>query len=169
MGVNRGRNAGLTGLVDLPGLGGKFEARLYGWKPRLTGATRPRRGRGGGLFRSVRWLFSAGTIAASGKVRLDGWPSPDQWKGQTGTITVTLDGHRRPDLLGLARHAAQRHRPDPADQEQYEGTSKSLDPQGLASASTRLIDIWGDLATPTPPRPTSSPASSPRPWRRWPG
>jgi hypothetical protein len=179
MGVNRGRNAGLTGLVDLPGLGGKFEARLYGWKPRLTGATRPRRGRGGGLFRSVRWLFSAGTIAASGKVRLDGWPSPDQWKGQTGTITVTLDagktiaypvmvtGHGfdfdektedtpsislsfevtgAPTYSGWPGTQPAATDPTKADQEQYEGTSKTIDPQGLVSGAVRVIDVWGTLA-----------------------
>lgn len=85
-----GRNEGLTGLVDLPGASAKFNLTVKRWQTRLTGQTRPRRGRGGGVVASVRWLFSSGTIVADGKFDPDGCPNPNQWKGQTGTITVQV-------------------------------------------------------------------------------
>lgn len=93
---NTGRNNGIIGLVDLPGLNAKFACKIYRWKPRLTGQTRQRRGRGGGVFRTLRWLFSSGLIALEGSIApadttaLNAAPTPDQYKGQTGTITCTL-------------------------------------------------------------------------------
>src|SRR3712207_5529352 len=83
-----GRNGGIVGLWDFPDFNAKFETRLFRWSSRQGGTTRPRRGRGGGVYRTVRWLMSAGTIAGSGKVRIDGWPAPDQFRGAVGTLTV---------------------------------------------------------------------------------
>ncbi len=90
MSYQRGTNAGLSGLVDIPGVGALFEVQIFRWKTRLTGSTRQRRGRGGGVYRTLRWVFSAGTVACSGKFNLDGWPSPSTWKGQTGTLTFQV-------------------------------------------------------------------------------
>jgi hypothetical protein len=83
-----GRNEGITGAVDLPGASAKFTLIVKRWQPRLTGSTRPRRGRGGGVFATVRWLFSSGNIVLSGQWHAANAPLPSQWKGQTGTITV---------------------------------------------------------------------------------
>jgi hypothetical protein len=175
----RGRNSGVTGLIDLPGVGAKFQAKLFGYKHGLSVGEKPRLGRGSTNWQGVRPLFSAGTFAGSGKVRLDGFPIPDSWKGQTGTITVqfhtgvtetipicltavnisldekTEDQHdiaftarvtADPTWAGWAGTQPSTTDPAPSDQEQYQGTSKTIDPLGLQSAATRTIDVWGNLA-----------------------
>lgn len=92
MGAQRGRNEGVTGLVDFPSQSGtKFEVTVTKYKTRLDGASRDRRGRGGGVFGGIRWMFSSGSVVLTAKMRGDGWPAPDSWKGQTGTITVQVD------------------------------------------------------------------------------
>lgn len=88
--LQRGRNSGLTGLIDVPGFDAKFNVRVYGWKPNMTGTVRQRRGRGGGKYRTTRWIMSSGNVACKGQTRLDGWPAPDKWEGQTGTLTFTI-------------------------------------------------------------------------------
>lgn len=90
MSYQRGTNAGLSGTISIPGVGALFEVQIFKWKCRMLGTTKPRRGRGGGVYRTLRWIFSSGTGACSGKPNLDGWPAPNLWKGQTGTITVTI-------------------------------------------------------------------------------
>lgn len=179
--MERGRNSGLTGLIDLPGISAtaKFQVRILRWAPRLTGGTRPRRGRGSGVWAATRWTFSSGTIACSGKLNLDGWPSPTLWKGQAGTVTVQVAAGKTvsypiqvteagfsydektldlPDVSIAATvtgeptftgwtTGSQPSATDPtrADQEQYEGTNKTIDPDGLQSGAVRIIDIWGTL------------------------
>ena len=177
---NTGRNAGLTGLIDLPGFGSgvKFYAAIHKWAARIEGATRPRRGRGGGFWRTVRWMMSTGSVACSGKLSTDGWPVPDAWKGQTGTLTITVDDTRYisyPIIVTSCQHAydpkvvgvidialtaeltaaptyagwtgTQPAAVDPskANLELWEGTAKTIDPQGLQSNATRIIDVWGTL------------------------
>jgi hypothetical protein len=180
--TQRGRSrSGLTGLVDLPNLGSgvKFHADIYRWQKRLDGGTRPRRGRGGGVFAAVRWVFSSGTGLCSGNVPFADWPAPDAWKGQAGTILVQVTSSKTisypilvtaysidfdvdktdepkvtlaysitgtPTYTGWTGTQPAATDPTKVDQEQYEGTNKTSDPNGLQSAAVRVTDIWGTLA-----------------------
>jgi hypothetical protein len=171
-----GRNSGLTGLIDLPGQSAKFNVRIYRWTTRLNGAQRQRRGRGGGVFGTVRWVFSSGSLACTGKIAFDGWPAPDAWKGQTGTLTVQVDTGKTvaypvliieagfdfdekknekanvvfacqitgaPTYSGWTSTQPAATDPSKSDLQQWEGTQFTIDPQGLQSAGTVLIDWWG--------------------------
>lgn len=94
MGLQRGRNrSGFTGLIDLPGLGTgvKFYADIVRWSHRQDGASRPRRGRGGGRYATYRWILGGGSGSASGDLQTSGWPAPSTWQGEEGTITVQVD------------------------------------------------------------------------------
>ena len=179
--AQRNRNAGMTGLIDLPGLGSgvKFYAKLYRWSSRLGGQTKQRRGRGGGVYRTVRWFMSSGTIAATGKIQFGaGWPVPDAWKGQTGTIQIqvatgktisypvlvtehtfsfdeksedtqtvalSMELTGTPTFSGWTGTQPAASDPTKADQAQWQGSVKTVDPKGLQTGATRLIDIWGTL------------------------
>lgn len=179
--AQKNRNAGITGILDLPGLGSgvKIYVKIYRWTSRLGGQTKQRRGRGGGVFRTVRWIMSSGTIAATGKIQFGtGWPLPDAWKGQTGTITaqvatgktisypvlvtehslsfdeksedthtvaVAMDLTGAPTFTGWTGTQPAATDPTKADQAQWQGSVKTVDPKGLQTGATRLIDIYGTL------------------------
>lgn len=92
MSPQKGRNAGVTGIVDFPGVGSGvfFRARVYGYKDSLTTTNKPRAGRGTtGKFRKVRALLSGGQVVVSGKVNTEGYPLPSEWKGQEGSLRLT--------------------------------------------------------------------------------
>ncbi len=165
-------------MVDVPGYSAKFQIRLYRWKQRLEGEKRQRRGRGGNRWTQVRWTFSSGSIAGSGKVSLSGWPAPDAWKGQRGTIQVQVDTAKyvtypiiidamgfdldeknegtpnvvmsatvtgEPTYTGWTGTQPQATDPSKSNQEQYGGTTKVFDINGLQSSATRVIDVWANL------------------------
>jgi hypothetical protein len=178
VGVQRGRNSGITGAVDIPGVGAKFQGRFYGCDRSLSVGEKDRLGRASTNWKATRPLFSAGSFVASGKIRLDAFPIPDVWKGQPGTVTITHntgvtetlpivivgvqfrfdekteDFHditltarlsSNPTFAGFGGTQPEATDPAPNDQEQYFGTSKAVDPQGLQSAATRRTDVWGGL------------------------
>lgn len=176
--INQGNaGAGIFGIVDLPGVGAKFSCKIYRWSPRLKGGTRARRGRGGGVFRTIRWVFSSGSIALTGSVTPIGVPAPDAWKGQTGTVTVQVmvgktvaypiivtehgfdfDSKKNtlpyivisgevtgaPAYTGWGTQPAATD-PSKSDQQQWEGTSFTKDPNVLQGASQVTIDWWGTV------------------------
>jgi hypothetical protein len=180
MGSQRGRNAGITNLVDLPrlGTGQKFNVYVTAYGEKLGLTEKPRAGRGtSGKWSKGRPILSSGSIVMRGTLT-DGFPLPDQWKGQEGTLTVTVGtrqtqtvpiritaaafdhSEKDDDLIAVTLTATITNTPtwqgfegtqaaatDPTrtDQEQWGGTSKSVDPQGLQSGATRLIDAWGAL------------------------
>lgn len=99
MSTQRGRNAGVTGLIDIPGFAAKFECRLYGIKKRLTISSKQRIGRGtSGKWAGSRPLRAGGTFIAVGKIRLDGAPMPSAWRGQEGTVTRQFDAGKTETL-----------------------------------------------------------------------
>ncbi len=84
-----GRNGGVTGLVDITGTP-KFTARIYRWRQALDALERDRSGRGDDAWGSQLTYKTGGNLALAGKVRLDGYPLPDKFKGQAGTIQLQL-------------------------------------------------------------------------------
>jgi hypothetical protein len=173
-----GTNSGVSSLIDLPGASAKFEVSINRYSVRVNGSTRQRRGRGGGIYRTIRWLFSSGSGWAKGKFIDGGGPMPSEWKGQTGTIIIQVaagktisypvmvteagsdfgeKGETTPnvyiawDLIGPPVYTGfgtlpAATNPSKSDQEQYEGTSKTVDPSHLGNNAVRRIDIWADLA-----------------------
>lgn len=86
----QGRNAGVTGLVDLGGAP-KFTVRIYRFGKGLQVARKPRSGRGqSGKLALARSLSVGGTLALTGEVIADGYPLPTTFEGQEGSITLTF-------------------------------------------------------------------------------
>jgi hypothetical protein len=178
MSQQRGRI--VSGLIDLPGLGAKFEGRPYRYALSKGVTNKPRRGRGTiSKYAAVRPLAAGGTLAVHLLPRLDGWPEPVRFYRQAGTVTLTYDTGKTQTLPVRVDGVAESHdqskqdgtsltlnctivgdatyagypgtqggdaEPAKTDQVQWEGSSKTLDPQGLASSAQVLIDVWGDLA-----------------------
>lgn len=93
MPIDRGRNAGVTGLVDIPGAPGgaaKFNVRIYGFKQALEVSTRSRNGRATGRWGRSRRILSSGNLILTGDVRLDAYPLPSKFEGQEGTVTLQV-------------------------------------------------------------------------------
>lgn len=88
--MDRGRNSGVTGIVDLGELAPKFTARCYGFQESLSINLLDASGRGDGLFPEQRPITAAGTLVVSGKVQLAGYPRPNAWKGEKGSIRLQL-------------------------------------------------------------------------------
>jgi hypothetical protein len=177
MSQQRGRI--VSGLIDLPGLGAKFEGKPYRYALSKGVTNKPRRGRGTiSNYAAVRPLAAGGTLAVHLAPRLDGWPEPVRFYRQAGTVTLTYDTGKTQTLPVRVDGVAESHdqskqdgtsltlnctvvgdatyagfpgtqggddEPTKADQVQWEGSSKTLDPQGLASGAQVLIDVWGDL------------------------
>lgn len=86
----RGRNSGITGLVDLPGINARFQGRIYGYGHSLSVQERARRGRASNKFPVQRMIAASGDLVLDGDVRLDCPPLPNAWTGQDGTVTIQL-------------------------------------------------------------------------------
>lgn len=179
MANQRGRNAGVTNLIDLPGLAAKFVVRVYTTKERLSVSSKKRQGRNStGKWAGSRPMVASGSFACSGKMRIDASPLPSDWRGQEGTLTVQYDMGKTqtipirvegmaadfnetsedyqdislscsiigtPTFTGFGTPPTATE-PTKADQTQWDGTSKTLDPKDLQSAATTFIDAWGSLA-----------------------
>lgn len=98
--MESGRNNGITNLIDLPGLGtgAMFEGKCYGFKQNLSVAKKVRRGRSSTRWEKSRPLSSGGGLAVNLRINLSGWPAPNQWRGQEGTVLVQLDEGRTETL-----------------------------------------------------------------------
>ena len=179
----RGKNAGVSGIVEIAdqaGASAKFLCRIYKYSARMQGEARPRRGRGGGFYGTLRWTFSSGTVILSGKMELpsSNWPQPNAWRGQEGTITIQVGSGKTvaypvkitehgqsfdektedtpsimltaqvigaPTYAGWSGSQPTATEASKADQEQWQGTNKTFDPEVLGSSAIRLIDIFGTL------------------------
>jgi hypothetical protein len=85
----RGRNSGVTGLVDLAGAPA-FTVNVYAFRQKFKTETAPRRGRGDGAWDgpNSRAFLPGSTLALSGTVANAGYPLPAQWKGQEGSLAL---------------------------------------------------------------------------------
>jgi hypothetical protein len=90
MAMDKGRNAGITGLCDWPGAGVKFVANLSGWALSGDVSERARNGRGTGRWARARRVLSSGNLALKGTVRSDGYPLPATFEGVEGSVTIKL-------------------------------------------------------------------------------
>ncbi len=96
-GPQRGRNAGITGIIDLTGHGGataQFIGTFYVYKTKLQGDTKRRRGRGSTSFDTFRYLATGGSLLFVGKISQQNYPAPGTFKGAVGTATLTVNAGR---------------------------------------------------------------------------
>jgi hypothetical protein len=82
----KGRNSGVTGLVDITGAP-QFYASVYRLNQSLDVPVIDRTGRGD-RWTAVRQLQPGGRVLVSGEVRSDGPPFPTNLRGATGSLTV---------------------------------------------------------------------------------
>jgi hypothetical protein len=87
-GIQRGRNWGITGIVNL-GDSPQFTVEVRAFKEVFDTARKNRAGRGQGAWRKSRATAPGGSLVLSGKVTLKGYPMPATWKGQRGTLVIT--------------------------------------------------------------------------------
>lgn len=85
----KGRNVGVTGLVDLTGTP-KFTVRVYSLKKSLAVSEVPLDGRGTGRWSKSRAFRPGGTLALRGEVLVKGFPLPDDFRGQEGTVVLQV-------------------------------------------------------------------------------
>lgn len=88
--ADKGRNGGITGLVDITG-SPAFHARIYSFTKTLGGSEKDRNGRGSGRWDKARFFRPGGSLVIRGQVRRDGYPLPNDWNGKSGTITLTFE------------------------------------------------------------------------------
>jgi hypothetical protein len=176
MGTVRGRNAGVSGLFDFPGLSAQFTGTIHRWSVHQQGQVRAKRGRGGGMYRTHRWLASTGVLATTATMRGDGWPAPAAFTHQAGTVTITIHRERKvsypvlvtavktseaedgqewptfaltaeitgePVYTGWPGPQPAATVPSKANQEQWEGSSKTYDANSLQAGAVTLVDCWG--------------------------
>lgn len=92
--AGHGRNAGVTGIIDFPAAGVKFQVTLSGWEQGGDVSTRSRVGRGTGRWSKVRRVLSSGNLLCRGRVRQDAFPIPTTFEGVEGQIVIALDAAR---------------------------------------------------------------------------
>ncbi|MEN6532726.1 MAG: hypothetical protein ABFD89_03635 [Bryobacteraceae bacterium] len=88
--ADKGRNNGVTGLVDITGTP-QFFATVRAYTLQLANQSRGRQGRGQGRFSASRPFTPGGSLVVSGVVRQDVPPQPSAWRGETGTITLQFN------------------------------------------------------------------------------
>jgi hypothetical protein len=183
MAISRGRNNGVSGLVDIPGVSpaSPFVANILGWNLNNGISSKPRVGRGSGRWPKTRYVLSSGKLVLTGELRFDAPPLPTAWQNHEGTVTIQLDqkdqtikkvavpiritgagfskNEKKEDTWNISLAADVTGEctfagfgtvpagtvPTAANQEQYAGTSKTYDANGLATSAVRTIDIWGTL------------------------
>lgn len=91
MARQRGRNNGVTGLVELPGQSAKFYLSVYGFSRAMQAATKRRVGRGTGAMARLRSVLVSGQLVVSGIVRGDAYCETTTFQGEEGTITLQFD------------------------------------------------------------------------------
>lgn len=90
MAIQRGRNWGITGIVNL-GASPQFTVEVRAFKQGLDTLRKNRAGRGQGAWRKSRATAPGGNLVLSGKVTLKGYPVPATWRGQRGTLVITYN------------------------------------------------------------------------------
>lgn len=91
-----GRNAGVTGLIDLPGYGGagqKFSVYVHSWKESISSQEVDAAGRGDNDWPEQDFLQSTGNLAVTGMATLEQSPLPQYFIGQRGTVTIQYHGN----------------------------------------------------------------------------
>lgn len=88
--LQRGPNAGLSGIIAFPGSGeGQFRVKVYlasdTWDLNLIDDA----GRGDGEWPNQIPGSSNGVVVVSGKITIKDWPNPASLSGATGTLTIT--------------------------------------------------------------------------------
>jgi hypothetical protein len=89
--MDAGRNAGVTGGIDFPGLAAAIEFTVSGWSLNEAVKAMEDAGRGDGQFTPSIPLNTTGGVTYAGKVRKDAWPSQASFNGITTTTVMTLD------------------------------------------------------------------------------
>lgn len=93
---SKGRNAGVTGLVDFQGTP-QFVMRVARFSRQEGAAARVRTKRGDAR-RRITQTTPGGTLMLWGTVRKDGFPEPASLKGASGTVVLTLGGAAKQTL-----------------------------------------------------------------------
>src|SRR5690348_9974068 len=88
---DRGPNAGVTGLVDWRHGTPAFTVEVHTLNRRLTLQKKSREGRGGTRWVKSRAIRPGGMLLLSGLVSKEGFPLPDDWTGQEGSITLQFN------------------------------------------------------------------------------
>lgn len=89
--MNEGRNAGLTGLIDLPGQAlNKFAIWVRAHTQQLGVEMLPDAGRGDTEWPGFIPGNSSGGLTVGGSISLDAYPTPDRFRGEAGTVTVQI-------------------------------------------------------------------------------
>lgn len=83
MAVNR-KFSGLVGIDGTP----QFRVDIRAFEKRLQNQSKPRNGRGTGRWSKSRAFRPGGSLVMTGNTQLAGFPLPDTWRDQTGTITL---------------------------------------------------------------------------------
>jgi hypothetical protein len=89
--VQEGRAAGLTGSIDIPGQGAKFQVWVRKWQTKWDARMLDAAGRGDSEWTEKRPLSSSGLLSCGGKVRRDAYPVPSKFRGELASLTITLD------------------------------------------------------------------------------
>lgn len=92
--AGHGRNAGITGIIDFPASGVKFQVTLSAWAQSGEVTTRGRVGRGSGRWAKARRVLSSGNLVCTGRVRRDAYPIPTTFEGVEGQVVIALDATR---------------------------------------------------------------------------
>src|SRR4051812_14652707 len=90
MANQRGRNSGITGLIDIQGAP-KCTARLYAFSEDLGVQSQNVNGRGRGRWSRNRAFRPGGLLALKGKVIQQAPPTPSEWRGQEGTVVAQFN------------------------------------------------------------------------------
>lgn len=88
MSLQEGQNAGVTGLLNLPAAGVKFQGQVLKWETDISAALMDAAGRGDSEWPEQRPLSSSGFLSISGLTNLDGYPIPTKYRGELGTIVL---------------------------------------------------------------------------------
>src|SRR4051812_25978426 len=93
MSTQRGRNGGVTGLVDIQGTPA-FKLKTPKFRQQEGAQALVRTGRGDAR-RRIKQTAPGGTLLLYGEVRGDGFPEPSTLKGCAGAVTLTYSGARK--------------------------------------------------------------------------
>lgn len=173
MAIQVGRNAGVTGLIDIQGAP-KFTARVYRFSETIQAPLRPRV-QPGVAAPAFRADPDSMQLLVSGTARADGFPTPASLRGVSGTITLQFNTGLTQSVPVVVQSAqvsydeasqdawsvvltcaatgpvtwagwpGTQHVPSAPAYSELEvvGRSKSLDPNELVESSVKIIDVDG--------------------------
>lgn len=88
--MEEGPNAGVSGIIDLPGQSAAFSVWARAHSSELSAAMLDAAGRGDSEWPEMRPGSSSGFISVGAEIALDGWPYPSKFRGEKGTLIVQL-------------------------------------------------------------------------------